>query len=310
MKKFIVKRLMGLVPTLFVIITISFFIIRLAPGGPFSMEKDLPSAVLANLEAKYHLDEPLLMQYARYMGGIIKGDFGLSLEYLDRNVSYFIKQHLPTSMFLGVLVLVLSLLIGLSAGITSAFKQNTWVDYVIMSGTVIGISVPLFVVGPLLMYVFAIKLHWLPTSGWIGDRNGMLTMLMPVITLSFPYTANIARLTRASAIEVFHSDYVRTAYAKGLSTIRIIIWHVLKGSITPVISYIGPMFAAIVTSSVVVESIFRIPGLGKFFVQSSFNRDYTLIMGMVITYSAILLMMNFLVDILYVCIDKRVLKGM
>lgn len=310
MNKYIIRRIIGLVPTLLIIITISFFIIRLAPGGPFSMERDLPQTVLKHLEDKYHLNDSLIVQYGMYLGGILKGNFGLSLQYLDRDVSFYIAKNFPVSLLLGVLALFLAIVVGLSAGMLSALKRNTWIDYLIMSGTVLGISVPLFVIGPILMYVFAIKLHWLPTSGWIGGRNGMLTMILPVVTLSFPYIANIARLSRASVIEVLQSDYIRTAYAKGLAPLRIIIRHVLKGSITPVLSYLGPIFAGIVTGSVVVETIFRVPGVGVYFVQSSFNRDYTFIMALVIVYSAMLVVMNLLVDILYVFVDPRVLKRM
>lgn len=308
MNKYIIRRLLGIIPTLWIIITVSFFIIRLAPGGPFLMEKNLPPHIIENLEKKYDLDKPLLIQYVKYLGRIAVGDLGISLQYLDREVSYFIKQNLPHSLLLGSLALLISLTLGISAGIVSALKKNTWIDYTIMSTTVIGISVPLFVIGPILMYIFAIKLQWLPTSGWIGGRNGNLAMLLPIVTLSFPYTANIARLTRASVIEVLHSDYIRTAYAKGLSTFRIITHHVIRGAITPVVSYLGPIFAAVVTSSVVVEVLFRVPGVGRFFVTSSFNRDYTLIMGLVIVYSVILMIMNLLVDILYLYIDPRTLK--
>ncbi len=308
MKAFIIRRFLGIIPTLLIIITVSFFIIRLAPGSPFTREKDLPPSVRQNLEEKYGLDKPIGIQYLRYLGGIIRGDLGISMQYVDREVSYFIINSLPTSLLLATLALTLALLLGLSGGVISALRQNTWLDYLIMSGSVIGISIPLFVIGPILMYVFAIKLGWLPTSGWIGGRTGNAAVILPVITLSFPYIANIARLTRASVLEVIHSDYVRTAYAKGLSQLRIILVHVLRGAITPVVSYLGPIFAGVITFSVVVESIFRVPGLGVFFIQSSFNRDYTFIMGMVITYSIILVLMNFLVDILYVVIDPRTLK--
>lgn len=308
MRQFIIRRLLGVIPTLLVIITMSFLIIRLAPGGPFLAERNLPEAVVKNLEHKYGLDKPLVVQYFTYVGNIITGDFGVSLQYLDRDVTYFIKKNLPVSALLGSLALSISLILGLSMGITSALKQNTWVDHMLMSFATIGISVPLFVVGPILMYIFAMKLQWLPTSGWIGGRNGSLAMILPIVTLSFPFTANIARLSRASVLEVVHSDFIRTARAKGLSSLRIVWGHIIRASITPVVSYLGPVFAGVITSSVVVETIFRVPGLGVFFVQSSFNRDYTLIMALVIVYSVILIFANLIVDILYVIIDPRTLK--
>lgn len=308
MRQFIVKRLLGVIPTLLVIITVSFFIIRLAPGGPFLAERKLPDAVVKNLERKYGLDKPLFVQYITYVGNVIKGDFGVSLQYLDRDVTYFIKKNFPVSITLGILALVVSVSLGLSVGVISALKQNTWVDNVLMSFATIGISIPLFVVGPILMYIFAMKLQWLPTSGWIGGRNGPLTMILPVITLSFPFTANIARLSRASVLEVVHSDFIRTARAKGLSSFRVVWGHIIRASITPVVSYLGPVFAGVITSSVVVETIFRVPGIGTYFVQSSFNRDYTLIMALVIVYSVILIFANLIVDILYVIIDPRTLK--
>lgn len=306
MTQYIIRRFLGLFPTLFIIITLSFFIIRVAPGGPFAREKQLPPQVLENIEKKYHMDEPLLMQYGRYMFDVIRGDLGPSFRYMDRDVNFYIFNSLPNSMILGVLSLSLALLLGISTGVVSAVKQNSIVDYATMSVAVIGISVPLFVIGPVLMYFLALQWQLLPTSGWITGRHGWKTLVMPAVTLAFPYYAYIARLTRASVIEVLRSDYIRTARAKGMRELVIIFKHVLKGAMLPVVSYLGPAFAGIVTGSVVVERIFRVPGLGTFFVQSAFNRDYTLIMGTVIVFSVILIIMNFLVDILYAVLDPRV----
>lgn len=306
MSKYIIRRFLGLIPTLFIIITISFFIIRIAPGGPFDTERAVPEQILRNLEAKYHLDEPIIQQYGRYLFDIIRGDLGPSYKYQDHDVNFYIFQSLPNSMLLGVIALAISLTFGISFGTFSAIRQNSFIDYFAMSLAVIGISIPLFVIGPVLMYVFAMRLGWLPTAGWITGEYGWLTMIMPAITLSFPYFANIARLTRASMLETLRSDYVRTAKAKGLKNSVIIIKHVLKGALLPVVSYLGPAFAGIITGSVVVEKIFRVPGLGQFFVQSSFNRDYTLIMGVVIVYSVILIVMNFIVDIIYSFLDPRI----
>lgn len=306
MTQYIIRRFLGLFPTLFVIITLSFFIIRIAPGGPFAREKELPPQVLENIEKKYHMDEPLLMQYARYMFDVVRGDLGPSFRYMDRDVNFYIFNSLPNSMILGVIALSLAVFLGVSSGIISALKQNSIVDYATMSVAVVGISVPLFVIGPVLMYFLALQWQLLPTSGWITGRHGWKTIIMPAITLSFLYYAYIARLTRASVIEVLRSDYIRTARAKGLRESTIVFKHVLKGAMLPVVSYLGPAFAGIVTGSVVVERIFRVPGLGTFFVQSAFNRDYTLIMGTVIVFSVILIIMNFLVDILYAVLDPRV----
>lgn len=306
MSKYIIRRFLGLIPTLFIIITLSFFIIRLAPGGPFDTERAVPEQILRNIEAKYHLDEPLIQQYGRYLFDIIRGDLGPSYKYQDHDVNFYIFQSLPNSMLLGVISLAIALILGITFGTFSAIKQNSWVDYFSMSLAVLGISIPLFVIGPLLMYIFAMRLNWLPTAGWITGEYGWKTIIMPAATLSFPYFANIARLTRASMLETLRSDYVRTAKAKGLKNSVIIVKHVLKGALLPVVSYLGPAFAGIITGSVVVEKIFRVPGLGQFFVQSSFNRDYTLIMGVVIVYSVILIVMNFVVDIVYSFLDPRI----
>lgn len=306
MTKFVIRRLLGLIPTLFIIVTISFFIIRIAPGGPFDFERRLPPEIMRNLEAKYHLDEPLLKQYGRYLLNTIRGDLGPSYRNPDHDVNYFIRNSLPKSLTLGTLALFFAVILGLSAGMVSANRQNTWVDYTTMSVAIVGITVPLFVIGPVLMFIFAMKLHWLPTSGWITGPNGAVTLIMPVMTLTFPYFAYIARLSRASILEILRSDYVRTARAKGMKSNVIMFKHVLKGGLLPVVSYLGPAFAGIVTGSVVVERIFRVPGLGQFFVQAAFNRDYTLLMGTVIVYSVILILMNFLVDVLYAYLDPRV----
>ena len=306
MTKYIIRRFLGLIPTLFIIITLSFFIIRIAPGGPFSEERAIPKQVLDNIEKRYHLHEPLLVQYGRYVLDVLRGDLGPSFRYKDYDVNHYIGISLPNSMVLGLISLTLAILLGIGTGLVSATRQNSTLDYLSMSVAVIGISIPLFVVGPVLMYVFAMKLNLLPTSGWIMSGDSWKTMLMPVLTLALPYFAYIARLSRASILEVLRSDYVRTARAKGLSESVIMIKHVLKGALLPVVSYLGPAFAHIVTGSIVVETIFRVPGLGRHFIQSALNRDYTLIMGTVIVYSAILLIMNFIVDIVYGFMDPRI----
>jgi oligopeptide transport system permease protein len=306
MTKFIIRRLIGLIPTLFVIVTLSFFIIRVAPGGPFDLEKRLPPTIKKNIERKYHLDEPVLVQYGRYVLDVLRGDLGPSYRNPDHDVNYFVWNSLPKSMLIGVLALGISVVVGIGVGMISAMRQNSWADYSAMSFAVIGITVPLFVIGPVLMYAFAMRLHWLPTSGWLSGEAGWLTLVLPVVTLAFPYFAYNARLSRASILEVLRSDYVRTARAKGLPDSLIMFKHVLKGALLPVVSFLGPAFAGIVTGSVVVERIFRIPGMGQFFVQAAFNRDYTLLMGDVIVYSVILVVMNFGVDIVYGFLDPRI----
>jgi oligopeptide transport system permease protein len=306
MAKFILRRFLSLIPTMFVIITLSFFLIRFAPGGPFSSEKKLPEAVLQNILKKYHMDEPLYKQYLRYFGDVLRGDFGPSYKYKESTVNELIEQSFPTSIVLGTVALGLACILGIITGIVSALKQNRWPDYLVMSFAVIGISVPLFVIGPVLQLAFAMRLKWLPVGGWITGRAGWVTIIMPAITLSFPYFAYIARLSRASILEVLRSDYVRTARAKGLKESVVVAKHVLKGALLPVVSYIGPAFAGIITGSIVVEQVFVVPGIGRIFVQSALNRDYTLIMAEVIVYSLILVVMNFLVDIVYGFLDPRI----
>ena len=306
MIRFIIRRLVSLIPTLFLIVTFSFFIMKAAPGGPFSAERSVPPEVLANINKVYHLDEPLMKQYVRYLGDMLQGNLGPSFRYKDYTVNELIGNTLPNSLILGITALCGALFFGLLVGLISAVKRNSFADYAAMSVAVIGISIPLFVIGPILMFIFAVKLKWLPTSGWITGRQGLKTLVMPALALSLPYFAYIARLSRASILDVLRSDYIRTAYAKRLSYPTVLFKHALKGAMLPVISYLGPAFAGIITGSVVIEKIFLVPGLGTFFVQSALNRDYTLIMGTVIMYSIILIMMNFFVDILYAVIDPRI----
>ncbi|MDR2617597.1 MAG: ABC transporter permease subunit [Treponema sp.] len=306
MGRFIVRRLVSIIPTMFIIITLSFFMMRAAPGGPFSSEKEVPRGVMENLLKKYHMDEPLPRQYLRFLGDVVRGDLGPSFKNKDFTVNALIAQSLPHSVVLGLTSLTLALVLGVLVGVVSALRQNTAIDYTAMSLAVTGISIPLFVSGPVLMLVFAVWLKWLPTSGWITGRQGIRTLVLPAVTLSMPYFAYIARLSRASILEALRSDYVRTARAKGLSMPVIMVKHVLKGALLPVVSYLGPACAGIVTGSVVVESIFVVPGLGTFFVRSALNRDYTLIMGTVIVYSLILVVMNFFVDIIYGFLDPRI----
>ena len=306
MGRFVLRRFMSIIPTVFIIITLGFFLIRAAPGGPFSREKAVPPGVLANLLARYHMDEPLAKQYLRFMGGVLRGDLGPSFKNKDFTVNELIWAGLPNSVLLGLVSVSIAVLFGVTAGIISALKQNSAADYTVMSIAVTGISVPTFVVGPVLMLVFAMILKLLPTSGWIDGRHGIKTLIMPAITLSLPHFAYIARLMRASMLETLRSDYIRTALAKGLSLPVIVFKHALKGACLPVVSFLGPAMAEVITGSVVVERIFAIPGLGMHFVRSAINRDYTMIMGTVIVYSVILIALNFLVDIIYGFLDPRI----
>lgn len=306
MTKYIFRRLLGMIPTLLIIITLSFFIVRIAPGGPFDGERALPEAVKANIEAKYHLDEPVVQQYGRYLFDIVRGDLGPSYKYKDNDVNYYIFTSLPNSAVLGTIAILLALVFGILFGVLAALYQNTWIDYLTMGIAVIGISVPLFVIGPVLQLVFAMNLGWFPTSGWYSTGEGWKTVVLPALSLSFAYFATIARLTRSSMLDTLRSDYIRTAKAKGMKNSTIIIKHAMKGAMLPVVSYLGPAFAGVITGSIVIEQVFRVPGIGKFFVQSSFNRDYTLIVGVVIVFSVILVIMNFIVDIVYALLDPRI----
>jgi oligopeptide transport system permease protein len=303
---YVLRRLFGIIPTLIIIITLSFFIIRLAPGSPFSSERNLPPAVIANLEKKIHLDEPLILQYLRYLGDVLRGDLGYSTKHTDFTINEFIVRSLPVSLTLGVAALTLALVTGVTFGVMAALRRNTLLDHGLMALSILGISVPMFVIGPLLQLFFSVYLGWLPTAGWISSRSGGLTLILPILTLSVTDFAYIARLTRTSVLEILRSDFIRTARAKGLPERDIIFKHTLRGALLPVLSFLGPAFANIVTGSVVVESIFDIPGMGRFFVNSALNRDYFMIMATVIVYAVILLVANLVVDIIYAIMDPRV----
>jgi oligopeptide transport system permease protein len=297
------SRFIGLVPTLLVLITIAFFLIRVAPGGPFDSEKVLPPEIRANLEAKYHLDEPLLQQYFRYLGQIISGDFGPSFQYKDWSVNELIGNGFPVSATIGGLAMLLAFVIGTLTGTAAALRQNTALDYSIMGVSMLGISIPTFVVAPLLILGVAVYGGWLPAGGWDWTWQ---RMILPVVTLALPAIAYIARLMRGSMIEVLHSNYIRTARAKGLPERLVIGRHAFKPAILPVISYMGPATAALITGSVVIERIYNIPGLGSYFVQGALNRDYTLVMGVVIFYGVVITVLNFIVDLLYAWLNPRI----
>jgi oligopeptide transport system permease protein len=296
-------RLLSLIPTLLMLITIAFFLVRVAPGGPFDSEKPLPPEIRANLDAKYHLDEPLIQQYFRYLGQILVLDFGPSYQYKDWSVNELIARGFPVSLTIGALAMALAFVLGTLIGIAAALRQNTAVDYSAMGFAMLGISIPNFVVAPALILLLAVYMDWLPAGGWDWSVS---RMVLPVVTLALPIVAYIARLTRGSMIEVLHSNYIRTARAKGLPQRVIIRRHALKPALLPVISYMGPATAGLITGSVIVERIYTIPGLGSYFVQGALNRDYTLVMGVVIFYGVIIILLNFIVDILYAWLNPRI----
>jgi oligopeptide transport system permease protein len=303
MLRFAIRRFLGAIPTLLILIGLAFCLIRLAPGGPFDSEKQLPPDIEAKLRQAYHLDEPLYQQFARYIGNLARGDFGPSFQYRDFSVTELIQSGFPVSLRLGGFAMLLALIVGVVAGTIAALRQNSASDHVVMAVSMTGISIPNFVMAPLMILLFAVHLGWLPAGG-LGD-GGFRNMLLPVISLALPQIAFISRLTRGSMIEVLRSNYIRTARAQGLSTRAIIFAHALKPALLPVVSYLGPATAAVITGSVVIEQIFGVPGLGRYFVQGALNRDYTLVMGVVVFYGILIIVFNFLVDLIYGFLDPR-----
>lgn len=304
MLSYSIRRLLGAIPTLLILIALAFFMVRLAPGGPFDAERALLPEIEANLRAAYHLDEPLYQQFLRYLGGLLRGDFGPSFQYRDYTVTELIMAGFPVSLRLGGGAMILALLFGITAGSIAALRQNTRTDYSVMSVSMTGISVPNFVMAPILILVFAVYLGWLPAGG-LGEGSPK-NLILPIISLALPQIAYISRLTRGSMIEVLKSDFIRTAKAQGLSAGKILVRHALKPALLPVVSYLGPATAAIITGSVVIEQIFSIPGLGRFFVQGALNRDYTLVMGIVVFYGVLIIVFNLLVDLAYAWLDPKV----
>lgn len=303
MAAFALRRLLGLVPTLLIIIVLSFFVIRLAPGSPFSSEKAVPLEVRAELEARYGFDQPLSVQLGRYIGNIVlHGDLGLSTKYPQRTVNEIIAMGFPVTMLLGSLALAWAILLGVGAGIIGAVRQNSAWDHVAMAGALLGISVPAFVLGPVLVLFFSLTLLWLPPAGWGSWRH----LVLPAMTLGTVYAAYIARLTRGGVLEVVRADFVRTARAKGLREWTVVYRHMLKGGLLPVVTFLGPAVASLLVGSVVVEKIFDTPGIGPYFVDAAFNRDYFLVMGIVVLESCFLLVMNLIVDLAYGLLDPRI----
>jgi oligopeptide transport system permease protein len=291
-----------MIPTLWAIATLTFFLMRAAPGGPFQSEREIPAAAREQLNRKYGLDRPLVEQYGRYLVNAARLDFGPSYKYPTQQVKDIIRASFPVSLELGLWALLLSLAIGVPLGVLAASRQNTAFDYIAMSSTLLGVSVPNFVLGPLLVLTFSLTLYWLPPALWLSPANRVL----PVVTLSAIYLAYIARLTRGGMLETLRQDYIRTARAKGLPESRVIFGHALKLGILPVVSYLGPAVARIVMGSIVIEQIFAIPGLGRHLVSAAFNRDYTLVLGIVVFYAGFLMVLNLFVDVAYAWLDPRV----
>ena len=302
MKRFVIGRLLQAIPVILAVITVTFFLMRVAPGGPFDGEKAVIPEVKAALEAQYRLDQPLLWQYLAYLRDLAQGDFGPSFKYPGRSVNELIGAGLPVTAELGVYALLLATLIGALVGVIAALKPNTAQDYLPMGLAMIGICVPSLLLGPLLVLVFGIQLEWLPVSGW-GDIPG--DKILPSITLGAAYAAYIARLARAGMLEVLSQDYIRTARAKGLPEWQVVVKHGLRGGLLPVLAFLGPAFAGLLAGSFVVETVFQIPGLGRFYVQAAFNRDYTMILGTSVFLSVLIVLFNLLSDLLAAALNPR-----
>jgi oligopeptide transport system permease protein len=304
MLNFIIRRLVVIFPMVLIVVTLTWGLIRLAPGNFYTGEKRIPPAIQENIKKKYGLDKPWYVQYGRMMGNIVRGDFGTSLSYPGQSVNQILARTLPVSATLGLTAYLLALVIGLVAGTLAALRQNSRLDYASMGLAMLGISMPNFVLGPLLVLIFSLTLYWLPPARWEGFPSR--SMILPVITLSAIYMAYIARLTRSGMLEVLRSDYVRTARAKGLSETQVILRHVMRGGIMPVVSFTGPVLALLITGTVVIERIFALPGLGNYFLNANLARDEPLIIGIVAFISIIILVFNLLVDISYAFIDPRI----
>jgi oligopeptide transport system permease protein len=304
MTGYLVRRLMIGVPTLLVIVTVAFFMMRVAPGGPFDQERALPPEIERNMLAAYNLNAPLIVQYWDYLKGVIHGDFGPSFKYQDFSVAELLLAGFPASLKVGGIAIALAVVIGITLGVIAALRQNSGIDYAVMATAMTGIAIPNFVMAPLLTLVLGVYLGWLPVAGWGGGAPRFL--VLPVIALALPQIAYIARLTRGSMIETLNANFVRTARAKGLREQIVVVRHALRGALLPVISYLGPATAQIMTGSVVIETIFGIPGIGRYFVQGALNRDYTLVMGTVIVYGVLIIVLNLVVDLLYGLLDPKV----
>jgi oligopeptide transport system permease protein len=302
--RYVIRRFLTAIPTVFLIVTISFFLIRIAPGGPFNQERGLNPTVKANLERVYHLDEPIWKQYVYYLNDLLHGNFGPSYNLPDFTVADLFRVGLPVSIQLGTSALIVALLVGGVLGIVAALYQNRGADYAVIATATVGSTVPTFVIAPLYQLVFALTLYWVPVAGWGG--GGLVHKIGPVLTLALPQIAIVARLMRGSMIEALRSHHIRTARALGLSSFTVVVKHALRSALLPIVSYAGPAAAALLTGSIIVETIFAIPGVGRYFVDAALNRDYTLVMGTVVVIAIFVIVFNLIVDLLYAVIDPRV----
>jgi len=302
--RYLLRRLLVAVPTLLLITTLGFALLHAAPGGPFDADKRMLPAIQQAIEARYHLHEPLWRQYLRYLGQLAHGDLGPSFQYRGTSVNQIIAQGLPVDAAVGLSALALALLAGGGIGVTAALREGGAWDHAAMALAAVGISVPLFVLAPLLVLIFAVTLHWLPAGDWVAGSPSHL--LLPALALALPYAGYIARLMRGSTLEVLNSPFIRTAQAKGLPSHHILWHHALRPALTPLVSYLGPAFAGVLTGSIVVESIFGLPGIGRFFITAALNRDYTLVMGITVLYGTLIILCNLLADLCYAWIDPRV----
>ncbi|WP_438030104.1 ABC transporter permease [Sorangium sp. So ce233] len=303
MSTYAIKRLLSIIPTLFLVATLVFILVRIVPGGPFDQERAVPVEVQRQLDAKYHLNDPVLKQYGDWLFALVtKGDLGPTFKYPNRTVNEIIALSLPVSMQLGFWAMLFALAMGIPLGVIGAIRQNTWKDTAAMAVAMVGLSVPRYVLAPLLMLVFSLKLYWFPVARWETWRH----MVLPIICAGLPVAAYIARLTRGGMLEVIRSDFIRTARAKGLSERKVVLKHALRGGLLPVVSFLGPGFSGLLVGSLVVEKIFNIPGMGRYFVEAATNRDYNLVMGVMLVYGFLLMLFNALVDVAYAFIDPRV----
>jgi oligopeptide transport system permease protein len=302
--RYSLHRLLAAIPTLLLVASFAFLLLHAAPGGPFDSQKRLLPQIRSSIEAQYHLDEPLWRQYLRYIGDLAHGDLGPSFQYRGMRVNQLIEQGLPIDMAVGLSAITLALIAGVTIGVGAALRRGSVWDHGSMAIAVSGISTPLFVVAPLLILLFAVELHWLPAGDWAG--GSLRHLLLPSIALALPYIAYISRLMRASTLEVMNSAFIRTARAKGLP-LRLILWrHALRPTLTPLVSFLGPAIAGLITGSIVIESVFGLPGIGKYFVTGALNRDYTLVIGISVLYGALIVLFNLLADLCYALIDPRV----
>lgn len=301
---FVLRRLLGAIPTLVLVVALSFLLTRLAPGGPFDREQALPPEIQANLDAAYGLDQPVWVQFSRYASGLLHGDFGPSFRYRDFTVGELVADGLPVSLALGLAAMGLALALGIPAGIWAASRQGQFADHAVMALAVVGISIPVFVAAPLLALVFGVWLGWLPVAGWLPGRAA--DAVLPVIALALPVVAFVARLTRGSLLEILRTPWIRAARARGLPEHVVLLRHALPGALLPVVSYAGPAAAAVLAGSLVVETMFGLPGMGRYLVQGALNRDYTLVMGMVIVYAALMIVLNLASDLACAWLDPRI----